>query len=388
VNYLKFSANYLFTGTQMLTGHQHVLVVKPNGTIEAIVPKNEAGEGVQTLNGLLCPGFINAHCHLELSHMLGKLPQHGGLVNFLLDVIQQRNAPDEQIAAAIKAADEQMYQNGIVAVGDICNTTATLTQKAVSALQYYNFIEVSGWLPQFAADRLMAARQTYHPFAEPKALVPHAPYSVSAALWNLLELDFAGKTISIHNQEAAAENEFFLSGKGQFLELYKQLNLDTSFYNSPGTHSLPYYTPYLAAAQHVLLVHNTFTSSADIVKVQEQIKNNQVFWCICANANLYIENVLPNLPQLLEQNCQLVLGTDSLASNHSLNMIAEMATLQKAFPEIDTSIWLQAATFNGATALQMQNQLGSFTKGKTPGLVWVQTKQELNFAEATIQRLL
>jgi cytosine/adenosine deaminase-related metal-dependent hydrolase len=105
----------------------------------------------------------------------------------------------------------------------------------------------------------------------------------------------------------------------------------------------------------------------------------QVFWCLCPNANRYIENTLPNIPLLLQANCTITLGTDSLASNHQLSLISEIQTIHQAYPEIPLSEMLHWATINGAKALNRSSQLGSFEIGKKPGLVLIENMTNEQF---------
>src|SRR5664279_3121791 len=106
MKYRKFTADYLFNGTQMLHSGQ-VLITDIKGKIVNIVPKNEAGDGVEVLNGILSPGFINAHCHLELSHLKTRIPQKTGLVNFVIKVVSGRQFADADIRKAIQDAESQ-----------------------------------------------------------------------------------------------------------------------------------------------------------------------------------------------------------------------------------------------------------------------------------------
>ena len=96
---------------------------------------------------------------------------------------------------------------------------------------------------------------------------------------------------------------------------------------------------------------------------------NSSYWCVCINANLYIENALPPIELIRNNQCKIVLGTDSLASNDALSIVAEMKKIKQHFPSIPLSEILQWATLNGAAALQLEQALGSFEKGKTPGVV-------------------
>ena len=123
----KFRADKIFDGYKLL--EDHVLITNEEGTIESIVSVNEAGDDIEILNGILTPGFINCHCHLELSHMKGLIPEQTGLVDFVFKVVTERHFSESEILKAIEDAEEEMIQNGIVAVGDICNNTLSISQK-------------------------------------------------------------------------------------------------------------------------------------------------------------------------------------------------------------------------------------------------------------------
>jgi aminodeoxyfutalosine deaminase len=379
--YRKFSAGNIFTGYQLLEAG-NVLITGTTGKVIEIVSSTDAGDDVQQFEGILSPGFINAHCHLELSHMKGFIPEHTGLVDFVLKIIFDRHFGEEEITAAIEKADNEMFNNGIVAVGDICNTALTIAQKQKSKLRYYNFIETSGFPPAVAASRFERSVAIYNAYKEyfpDTSVVPHAPYSVSPELFSMIDAFPGNKVITIHNQETAAENELFEKGKGDFTRLYEKLNIDMSFFKPSGKTSIQTYWPYLNRHQSLILVHNVHTSSDDTRFIQQQAASSKrpTFFCFCPNANLYISNTLPDMDLFLQPPPGsltadgLVLGTDSLASNHQLGIVEEMRTLQQHFPLLTTEILLQWATINGARALQMENELGSFEKGKTPGIVLI-----------------
>lgn len=388
--WLKFSADNIFTGTDLL-GIDKVLITDENGIVENIIDRKYAGDNVSFHQGILSPGFINCHCHLELSHMKGLIPEKTGLIDFVFKVVTQRHFAEDEILDAITKAEDEMLTNGIVAVGDICNNTLTLPQKLKQRLAYYNFIEVSGWLPEIAETRFARSKGFYDEFFNSQwlmvnsvnnqqptsnnALVPHAPYSVSGELWKLIRPSFKDKSITIHNQETSFEDELFEKGSGDFLRMYQMMKLDSSFFKPSGKSSLQSYYEKLTNAQNIILVHNTYTKEEDIFFVNKQSsqtglseKQPNTYFCICINANLYIENKVPPVDLLLKNNCDIVLGTDSLASNWSLNLLSEMKNIQKHFPQVTPEKLLQWATINGAKALQMESTLGSFEKGKTPGV--------------------
>jgi len=370
--YQKFQATQLFTGTELLED-QLVLITQKNGTVEAIVGIEDAGDDIQSFEGILSPGFINAHCHLELSHMKNMIPAKTGLQEFVKQIVSLRKVDDQVIAAAIEKAEDEMLANGIVAVGDICNTLDTLEQKRKNRIAYYSFVELYDLDPERAVEKMtagLAIQKQYEDNGIRASLVPHAPYSVTFSLWKLLAEHFESHTISMHNQETLAENEFFETKTGSFLGMYERTKVALDFFKATGLSSVRSVLPYFQKANKSILVHNSFTSVEDIQAVHAAMPNTS--WCLCPNANQYIEEAMPPIALLKSQNASIVVGTDSYASNWSLNILDELKTIQKHNPTIPLADMLQWATFNGAAALQMDNVLGSFEKGKKPGVVLIE----------------
>lgn len=395
--YRKFKADHLFTGTE-LHGSDKILVIKEDGEVEGIIDERDAGSETEIYKGIICPGFINAHCHLELSHMKGLIPEKTGLVDFVFKVVNERHFAEDEILNAIQSAEEEMIANGIVAVGDICNNLLTLSQKEKGRLAYYNFIEASGWLPAVSQPRLERALDLYKEFSThnsqntiQNSIVPHAPYSVSDELWKLITPYFKNKTVSIHNQETSFEDELFLQGTGDFIRMYEKMKIDNTHHQPTKTSSLQSYFSRLSSAASIILVHNTFTKQADIdfVKLQTSGKALQTSFCICINANLYIEDAVPPIDMLMENDCNIVIGTDSLASNWSLNILDEMKSIQNKFPHISLQKILQWATINGAKALQLGDTFGSFEKGKKPGVNLIENTdgEKLN-ANSSVKKII
>lgn len=371
----KLKADKIFDGRSFITGS--VLVVDEKGIVESIIPESEAGEGIETFKGILTPGFINCHCHLELSHMKSRIPEGTGLVDFVFKVVTERHHGADEIKEAIAKAEEEMIENGIVAVGDICNNDTTVSQKVKCRLEYYNFIEASGWLPSIAETRFERAKAIYDEYevlkncnpAGRSSIVPHAPYSVSKELWEQIAPYFTGKVATIHNQETAFEDQFFLEGKGDFVRMYEMMKIDNSHHVPTERTSLQSYFDHLKPASKKILVHNTFTTEQDLQFIQSEKENSEsIYFCLCPNANQYIEKSLPSIDLFRKYNCNLVLGTDSLASNWGLSILDEIRTIRKSFPSIPLEELLQWATLNGAKALEMEQRLGSFEKSKKPGV--------------------
>jgi cytosine/adenosine deaminase-related metal-dependent hydrolase len=188
-------------------------------------------------------------------------------------------------------------------------------------------------------------------------------------LWQLLQRDFKNKVVSIHNQETAFEDELFLQNSGDFVRMYEMMKLDNSCHKASGKSSLQTYFQKLDNAAHVILVHNTFTKQKDLDFVKTTRPPDTVSYCICINANQYIEQAVPPVEMLRTNNCNIVIGTDSLASNWSLSIWDEIKTINKFFPNVPLQEQLGWATINGAKALQKDKQLGSFHKGKKPGVI-------------------
>jgi cytosine/adenosine deaminase-related metal-dependent hydrolase len=190
--------------------------------------------------------------------------------------------------------------------------------------------------------------------------------------------------LTIHNQETVAENEFFEKGTGAFVDFLGAVNLlfDEPILNQTAIHHA---LPKLPKKVNTLLVHNTFSSAADIAFATKT--HPKLFWCLCPNANLYIENNLPANHLLQHENISLTLGTDSLASNHQLCILSEIQTLQ-AKTNVSFEQALTWATLNGAKFLGIDAQFGSFEAGKKPGIIWLKTQEQVNKGlKTSIKRL-
>ncbi|MEP7144960.1 MAG: amidohydrolase family protein [Ferruginibacter sp.] len=394
--YRKFTADHIFTGYEILPGAA-VLIADPSGTIIEIVDYKDAGDGIEMFAGLLTPGFINAHCHLELSHLKGTIPEKTGLVEFVQLVMGNRASSRELKLDAMMSAEAEMYQSGIVAVGDICNTTDSVPVKQQSKLLWHNFIEVSGFTDAAAQKRLDDMKNVYELFPTPNGkqkttFSPHAPYSVSKRLFQLLNDETAGQLITIHNQECAAENDLYRHKNGGFLGLYKNFGIDISSFEPTGKTAFQSWLPFFPNRQSIISVHNTFTGKEDLVFAERHTSKTAgtVMYCVCINANKYIEQKTPPIDLLRRSNCNIIIGTDSYASNHQLNILEEIKTIQQENNcNIPLKELLQWATINGARALQLDHTVGSFEKGKKPGVILIEGLDNLQVTpEAFAGRIL
>ncbi len=408
--YRKFKADQLFDGYH-LHGGDKVLITDNSGKVQEIVSVADAGDDIQSFTGILSPGLINCHCHLELSHLKNIIPPHTGLIEFLCSVVTKREASSKSSAAggetyedpmqkkmqAIIDAEKEMYDNGIVAVGDIGNTADTAEVKSKSKIRWQNFVEVLGFTDDKADENIEHYKKVADVFESQipiaigtnpdshrdksqnrTSLVPHAPYSISPKTFKLINELTRDQVISIHNQEHPAEDVLYKTGGGDYLKLFKIFGINESPFPVTGVSSIRSILPHFNNGQTIFLIHNTFMPEEDVVFAKEYADKNglKLIWCLCINANLYIENKTPPVEMLIKNNCPLVLGTDSYSSNWQLSIAKEMqsiigATAVSRGTDTLASLEqiLQWATLNGAKALQWDDDLGSFEKGKKPGVV-------------------
>ena len=367
-----------------------VLALDAEGRIAAIIRPEEAGQilsGITRYTGVLVPGFVNTHCHLELSHLEGKIAEGTGLTHFIRGVVALRQEDPAAIERAMFAADRAMYQNGIVAVGDISNALDSRPVKIQSKLYYHTFVEVFGFNRPSAPiiQNALHIKQGFEPLKA--SIVPHAPYSVSEELFNEIRaITTKSDILSIHNQETDAENELFEKGTGKFADFFDAQQIAKSAAHGSGLRAIHYHLPQLSNDTSLLLVHNTFSEAAD-VRFAESI-HKPLFWCLCPHANYYIERTLPDTAMLQREGVKITLGTDSLASNHQLSILAEMQLLQKE-KELPFTTLLEWATLNGAQSLGVANYLGSFEPGKQPGIVLLENFENEQITENTrVKRLI
>ena len=384
MEFRKFRADKLFDGKTFFSD-QHVLISDENGVIKEITAIDNAGENIEFVKGILTPGFINCHTHVELSHLKNVIPPHTGLIEFLCSVVTKRGFDPEIIQQEISAAEKEMFDNGIVAVGDIGNTADTAEVKSKSKIRWQNFVEVLSFTDENAEENLTHYK-TISETLEHKlkssstphrtTLVPHAPYSISPKTFELINRVTKDQIISIHNQEHPAEDILYKTGGGDYLKLFKIFDIEKSPFPITGKSSIRSCLPYFDNGQTIFLIHNTFMPEEDVIWANDYAssKGIRLVYCLCINANLYIENKVPPVEMLLRNNCHIVLGTDSYSSNWQLSIAKEIQSAHQHLPNIPLEKILQWATMNGAEALQWEKDLGTFTKGKKPGIVHIDTE--------------
>lgn len=375
------------------------MVVDDDGTIVSIGERKDFDPAsLELYEGIICPGFINAHCHLELSYMKEKIPEKKGIAQFIIDLIDYRNSFlsgkeeagfSEAIVSAINAAENEMIRNGIVGMGDISNNDFTFLSKSKSALQYHTFVECFGFFPEKADQYFQQSLSIFEKAlmsGHSASITPHAPYSVPPELFQKI-FSFtknAPAIFSYHNQESQAESDFFKSGSGDFLNVFQHFKLPLSIFNPTGKNSLQSVINYFPIRNKTLFVHNTFSSKADIAIIRKQLPN--AYFCFCPNANLYIEQHLPNFSLFEELSDRICIGTDSYASNHQLSILEEIKTIQKYYPALSTAELIKYSTLNGAEFFGWDKQLGSIEAGKKPGLNLITECKAFQLTEKTLVR--
>lgn len=357
-----------------------VVTIDEDGTVMQVGERSGIDTAdLEIFQGIICPGFINAHCHLELSYMKGKIPAHSGMVQFIIDLIEYRNYfrqpghhdATAEIKSAIQDAHNEMMREGIVGVGDISNEGDTFPLKALSAIPYYTFIECFGFDPVQAENSFRKAARLYEQARAQHleaSVTPHAPYSVSPGLFQRI---FSAEghqqaLYSFHNQESKAEEELFMTGRGEFLRFMQHFQLPLDELHVSGKNSLQTVIHHFPGGNKTLFVHNVTTGAHDLDLIREFIPGS--WFCLCPNANLYIGNGLPSISLFRKHQDRICIGTDSYASNHRLSVLDELITLQQHFPQLTTSELITWSTLHGAVFYNWSDTYGSIEPGKQPGL--------------------
>ena len=329
-------------------------------------------EGAERYEGWIIPGMINAHCHLELSHLKEKIKPHTGLDGFISELASANTDGSDDLSAA-SDAQNQMVQAGVVGVVDIANTDRCFKLKSESSLHYFTMVERYGIRSDKAAEVIdsgLKLVETARKLNLRANLSPHASYSLSDALQKGIKEALEQETdaiYSIHFMESAEETELFKMGKGAIAERLRRWGLLDNGFPYSGQRPAHYVLKGLPVNARVALVHNTFIEEQDLGAFQT--RKHSVWFVLCPKANRYIENRLPDVDKISAFTTKIAVGTDSLASNDALEMVAELYELQQSFPHIHCSELIRWATLEGAKLMGLDRDLGSIEPGKRPGLV-------------------
>ncbi|MEM8900312.1 MAG: amidohydrolase family protein, partial [Bacteroidota bacterium] len=339
---------------------QYVIETDANGKILSLRPMLPR-ENIPHHKGVLVPGFINAHCHLELSHLSGKISKGLGMVPFILEVVKNRGSfsMEEQVDAINKAL-QFSYDKGIVGIGDISNNSTTVAPKRQQSVLTHTFIELIGLVPEKADEILENGQKLLEDFDGLSAsLTLHAPYSVSVALMEGIS-QHSPERMSIHLLESEVEVDLFIDKSGPFLNFYGNMGLPLP--PSDGKDPASYISQHLPKDQPILWVHLTEASPDQLEWLMTEFPNS--YFCLCPRSNLYLHSKLPDLVDFIPFSDRICLGTDSLGSNDDLDVWQEALCLADNFPQLSLHQLVSWLTFQAAQALGMEEVLGDFSPGK------------------------
>jgi len=339
------------------------------GPGDADVPEGEVHD---LGHGVLLPGLVNAHCHLELSHLKGRLDRSGGFAHWVEDLVatRGRDGPGTVRAATARGILE-IEGTGTVAVGDVSNELAHLDLLARSSLTAVVFHELLGWNPARASaivEEANARRKGPQGGGVEVRLAAHAPHSVSPELF--AELVKHGGPAAIHLAESAEESRFLLRGDGAWMRFLERRGLGDLPFDPPGVSPVRYVDELGVLRAGLVAAHCVYVDDAD----RARLAARGVCVAVCPRSNLNLGVGIPDVPELLAAGVRLCLGTDSLASVDSLDLIDDATVLHEEFPEVDPAAIVQMATLGGARALGLEG-LGAIAPGMRAALAFARVER-------------
>ena len=355
-----------------------------NGYVEyddvdgTVISVGQCVDGEEVLDGAIVPGFVNAHCHVELSHLHGKFRKGTGMACFIDQINELRDWAGHDVKVELtRRWMDKMWSDGVSAMADISNDDSSFEVKKSHPMYTRTFLEVFGSEPEMCEgvmEDVTNLNKKAIDMGIDAAPTPHSCYTMSPQL--LSESAAAGLKsgfLSYHSQESQEEEDLLMSGSGAMYENRKRSGMSTP--PVTGESSLKYFLDRLEAAatapcdQNILLVHNVCLKQDDIDALKKVMKHP--YFAICPLSNIFIHNALPPVDLMRSNALAIALGTDSLSSNDDLDMVKELACLHNAFPDVPMEEMLEWACLNGARFLKKDDMLGTITPGKKPGIVLV-----------------
>ena len=354
-----------------------------DGTVIRTGPVEDPSKEAVFYDGALVPGFVNAHCHVELSYMKGLFRKGTGMAGFIdqINALRDTQSPSEKLRALREAMDS-MWAQGVDAMADISNCADSFAVKAAHPLYTRTFLEVFGTEPEdcpavMASVTALAGKA--RSFGLDAAPTPHACYTMSPELVQAASAaGLSSGFLSYHSEESPEEDEMIRFGRGKMWDNRKAARMSTP--PVTGGSSLSYFLNQLEKAValpvegHVLLVHECCMDAAGARAAQAALKHP--FVALCPLSNLFIHNALPPVEMMRREGLTLCVGTDSLSSNDELDMVRELYCLQEHFPDVPLEELLEWACRNGARFLGKEDVLGSFAPGSKAGVVLIDHLQD------------
>jgi cytosine/adenosine deaminase-related metal-dependent hydrolase len=363
-------------------------VAVDSGRITAVGPRQavleKAGDDAEVRDlgsAAVLPGLVNAHCHVELSWMRDDPPPGGDCVEWVRGLLDRREKRDPDFARqAAESAIEQMLARGTVAVGDVSNESWVVPLLARSSLEGVAFHEIYGPRASDAEALIRKAIERLEELAQDPdvqaaadrwrvVLTPHGPHTTSEPLLRALagRAAAANHPLTIHLAESDAERTFLHNGSGPFARLFRERGLIDEGWKAPGHTPVAQLDRLGVLTSRSVAVHCVRLDRRDQSKLQA--RNVHVVTCPRSNERLGVGKA--PIPALLGGGIPVALGTDSMASAPDLDLLAEMAALRQAHPQIAPAAVLRMATLNGASALGLADRLGSIGPGKLARLIVV-----------------
>ena len=373
----RIAAKYVYplTSTEPLVNG--FVEVEEDGTVVRTgVCEDPAKESV-FLDGALVPGFVNAHCHVELSYMKGLFRKGTGMAGFIDQINELRDTKSlEQKVSDLTQAMDSLWEQGVVAMADISNCDDSFAVKARHPMYTRTFLEVFGTEPEDCGAvmegvrKLKAVADGFGIDADP---TPHACYTMSPELVTAVSAEgLKSGFLSFHSEETEEEEEMLKYGSGKMWE--NRVKAGMSVPPVTGKSSLLYFIDRLLQGhpapfdEHILLVHECCMDQEGIDAVKAVM--NHPFVAVCPLSNLFIHNALPPIDLMRRNGLKVCVGTDSLSSNDDLRIVDELFCLQRNFPEVPLGELFTWASRNGAEFLS-KPEFGTLEAGKKPGLVLV-----------------
>jgi cytosine/adenosine deaminase-related metal-dependent hydrolase len=337
-----------------------------------------AADEIDLGNVAVLPGLVNAHTHLELSWMRGRVTGAGTFPGWIRSVIELSRGVDDssdEITRAIAAAISEARGFGTALVGDISNTLATSAALAREPLAAVVFHELLGFRASDAdrliRDALDGVRNAPVSDHVRHTIAPHAPYSVSPALFGRIRValnqdPFARSTV--HLGESEAEIEFLRNGTGPCRKLLDDVGRWDSSWVAPRCGPVEYIDQMGFLNDRLLVVHGVHFDGGDL----ERIASRGATLVTCPRGNLLTRAGTPPVGEFFASGVRVAVGTDSLASVPDLNLFAELTEMRRLAPDVPARRLLEAATINGARALGFESEFGTIDAGKRDALIGVE----------------
>ena len=373
----RIAAKYLYPLVSMEPVLNGFVEMEDDGTVVRTgVCEDPATEPV-FYDGALAPGFVNAHCHVELSYLKGQFRKGTGMAGFIDQINEMRdNKSMEEKIHDLTVAMDSLWEQGVVAMADISNCADSFAVKARHPMYTRTFLEVFGTEPEDCGsvmDGVLKLKAVADGFGIDAAPTPHACYTMSPELVTAVSVEgLKSGFLSFHSEETEEEEEMLKYGSGKMWE--NRVKAGMSVPPVTGKSSLLYFIDRLLAGhpapfdEHILLVHECCMDQEGIDAVKAVM--NHPFVAVCPLSNLFIHNALPPIGLMRWNGLKVCVGTDSLSSNDDLNIVDELFCLQRNFPEVPLGELLTWASRNGAEFLA-RPEFGTLELWKRPGLVLI-----------------